>query len=301
MNVALWLPQFQKYVCYIRDYHDLKKNFVEGEGENWNVGVRDVRLMVSDDFKHWTDPVMLDFGSKEDIPLYTNSVFSYYRAPQMLVGVPMRYYERKAWTGNYDQLPDRQERLDRMKQDPRFGLTVTDCVLMTSRDGLHWDRQDEAWLTPGIERHGSWVYGNCTMINGFWETPSSVKDAPNEMSCYITQGDLWHLEPSHLWRYTMRIDGLFSYRADYAPKTLVTKPILYEGGELSLNFSTSARGYIYVTMSDGKNKITSCELFGNTLDRKVPFEGDLSKFVGKEVTLEFVMSDADLYSMQFQK
>lgn len=299
MNVAFWSEKLNKYVCYIRDYHDLKKNFVEGDGENWNVGVRDVRLMVSDDFKNWTDPVLLDFGNAEDIPLYTNMVFPYYRSPQIMVGMPTRYYERQAWTGNYDQLVGKEARLERMKQDPRYGLTVTDCVVMTSRDGLHWNRQDEAFITPGIERDRMWVYGDCFPNNGFIETPSTLKGAPNEMSCFVHEGH-WSEKPAFLWRYTSRIDGLFSYRADYAPKTLVTKPILYEGGQLSLNFSTSALGYIYVTMSDGKNKVTSCELFGDTLDRKVPFDGDLSKFVGKEVTLEFVMSDADLYSMQFQ-
>ena len=54
-----------------------------------------------------------------------------------------------------------------------------------------------------------------------------------------------------------------------------------------------------MTLRCGKEALRSCELFGDTLCRRVPFDGDISAFVGKEITLEFTMSDADLYAMQF--
>lgn len=292
-NVAFWSPEFGKYLCYIRGFHDVP-------GEDWNAGVRDIRYMTSDDFKHWSDPVLLDFGSSEDIPLYTNAAFRYPDAPQMLVGMPSRYVERSTWNGNFSQLTGAEARRRRMEVNPRYGLATTDCVLMTSRDGLHWLRGDEAWIDPGIERDRNWVYGDCYPTPGLIRTPSRLSGAPEEYSLYLYEGH-WSGTPAVLRRYTLRMDGFRSYRADYAPQKLVTKPLLYEGGNLCLNFSTSARGFMYVTAKCGKDEIKSCELFGNSISRIVPFDSDLNAFCGKEITLEFTMSDADLYSMQFVK
>jgi len=292
-NVAFWSAELGKYLCYIRSFHDVP-------GDDWNAGVRDIRCMTSEDFRSWSDPVLLDFGGSEDIPLYTNAAFRYPDAPQMLVGMPSRYVERREWTENFRQLTGVQERRRRMEFNPRYGLATTDCVLMTSRDGLHWNRGDEAWIDPGIERDRNWVYGDCYPAPGLIRTPSKLSGAPEEYSLYTYEGH-WSGKPALLRRYTVRVDGFRSYRADRAPQMLVTKPILYEGGRLSLNFSTSARGYVYVSAKCGKEEIRSCELFGNSLSRIVPFDGDLSAFCGKEITLAFTMSDADLYSMQFVK
>jgi len=293
-NVAFWSPEHSKYFCFIRDFHDIP------EGD-LNAGVRDIRVITSTDFRNWTDPVPVDFGGADDIPLYTSAVFRYPGAPEVLVGMPTRYVERLSWTPNFDQLTGAEARKKRCRVSPRYGLTVTDCVLMLSRDGFHWDRFDaQTWLQPGIERDHNWVYGDGYPAVGVIRTPSALPGAPEELSFFAGERH-WSQNPAHLRRFTVRQDGLFSYRADYAPKTLVTKPLLYEGGQLHLNFATSARGYIYVTANCGKETIKSCELFGDTLDRTVPFDGDLRAFEGKEVTLEFVMSDADLYSMQFVK
>ena len=48
-------------------------------------------------------------------------------------------------------------------------------------------------------------------------------------------------------------DGFFSYRAKYNrthPATLVTKPLVFTGDTFTMNFSTSARGGVYVTIRD---------------------------------------------------
>lgn len=293
-NIAFWSAAHEKYFCFVRDCHNVI------DPDDLNLAIRDIRYMTSPDFMTWTEPQMVDFGSADDIPLYTNAVSLYARAPQMMMGMPSRYVERFEWTGNYDQLTGAEARKQRMRVSRREGLVVTDCVLMTSRDGVHWNRWDEAWMTPGIERDHTWVYGDCYPSPSVLQTKSALPGAPDELSFYVFERHISQ-HPTTLRRYTCRLDGLISYRADYAPQRLVTKPILYEGGQLSLNFSTSARGYIYVTARCGKETIESCELFGDTLDRIVPFSEDLNKFACKEITLEFIMSDADLYSMQFQK
>ncbi len=292
LNVALWDETREEYRIYCRGFHDVPDG-------NLNAGVRDIRIITSKDFVNWSDPIPMDFGNAEDIPLYTNMVSRYPRAKQMYVGYPTRYVERQEWTDNYDQLPGLERRKNRSLTSPRYGLAVTDCVLMTSRDGYHWKRRDEAWIAPGIEWDNNWVYGDGSSAPGSICTRSSLPGAPEELSVFCNEGH-WSQKPKQLRRYTIRQDGYLSYHAGRPERVLTTKPLLYEGGELSINFSTSAIGYVYVTAKCGKEEIHSCEIFGDTLDRKVHFDGDLSAWVGKEIILEFRMSDADLYSMIFE-
>ena len=68
---------------------------------------------------------------------------------------------------------------------------------------------------------------------------------------------------------------------------------------MELNFSTSARGYVYIKLITQDEILSSCELFGDSIDRIVPFDGDLFALAGKEVTMEITMRDADLFSFRF--
>ena len=99
----------------------------------------------------------------------------------------------------------------------------------------------------------------------------------------------------------VRLDGFVSRHATYAEQRLVTKPIVFKGSELTLNFSTSARGRIFLTVRDESGReLRSAEIFGDKVDRIVGFEGgSLAEFAGRPVTLDFRMSDADLYSFKF--
>ncbi|HAH43771.1 MAG TPA: hypothetical protein DCM07_02745, partial [Planctomycetaceae bacterium] len=89
-----------------------------------------------------------------------------------------------------------------------------------------------------------------------------------------------------------------------------TKPLVFDGSELSLNFSTSAAGGIKVEIQDEQGQplpgftLADCrEQIGNEVDRVVSWKqgSDLKSLSGKPVRLKFVMKDADLYSLQFQK
>ena len=83
----------------------------------------------------------------------------------------------------------------------------------------------------------------------------------------------------------------------------MTKPLLFTGREMLVNFSTSARGRMFVSLRDKTGaELKSVELFGDKVDRVVDFEngGKLSDFAGRAVTVEFDMSDADLYSFRFR-
>ncbi len=293
LNIAFWDKLEQKYMCYLRDFHDVKVS------TDWNTGIRDIRWMTSKDFKDWTDPVRLDFGKGADIPLYTNVVQPYYRAGHVYIGFPSRYIERKEWTPNYDQLPGAERRKKRMEGHPRYGLAVTDCVFMSSRDGMTWNRWDEAFMRPGPEREYNWVYGDCYPALGMIETPGDTKYDPNELSMYVFENHMSKV-PTKLRRYTIRIDGFVSYNSTYKPCRLMTRPFIFKGSELSVNFSTSAAGHINIKLVSEDSMIESYELFGDSTDRKVIFKnGDPASFAGRPVRMDMIMSDADIYSFKF--
>lgn len=322
MNVVFWDESINKYRGYIRSFHDIpvkrgtgdyldyRSYFVNGENlefaPGWdtddikkigagvlNLGKRDIRYIESEDFVNWTKPERINFGESEDIPLYTNCVSKYERAPHMYIGFPTRYMERKEWTKSFDVLSGREERIKRMKTlSKREGLAITDCAFMCSRDGFNFKRYDEAFLKSGIENDHNWFYGDCYIVKGFVQ-----KDSVLWMYCPESTG-----EYSVIRRYELRTDGFVSLRAGGTEKVLKTKPFIFEGDTLLANISTSARGYAYFTIEDmDGNRIESCEMFGDSIEKPIGFEEDLSTFSGKEVTMTVRMYDADLYSVQFSK
>jgi hypothetical protein len=293
LNVALWDRHSGRYFCYLRDFH------VGSPGRVPNERIRDIRWMVSDDFRIWTTPVLLDFGAADDYPLYTNVVQPYYRADHVFVGFPSRYVEKREWTSNFDQMGGVDRRKKRMEAQLRYGLTITDCVFMSSRDGKRWRRFDEAFMTPGPEHEYNWVYGDCYPALGMIETESDLPHVPRELSMYVFEYH-WGRRPEQLRRYAVRIDGFASYRATYAPCRLVTKPFVFAGKSLSLNFATSAAGYVRIRLTGEGTALESIELFGDSLDRTVEFEaGKLAALAGTPVEMEITMSDADIYSFRF--
>ena len=287
LNVALWDRHTQQYLCYVRDFHAVP-------GNDLNAGVRDIRWMASADFRTWTLPVQIDFGGADDVPLYTNVAQLYGRADHLFIGFPSRYVERKQWTPNFDQLAGAARRRERMKMHPRYGLAITDCVFMSSRDGKTWKRWDEAFMTPGPEHELNWVYGDCYPAVGLIETAADRPGAPRELSLYTFENH-WSGRPAALRRYALRIDGFVSYRAPYTPGTVMTKPFVFAGRALELNFATSAIGYVRIRLHAAGTVLESCELFGDTLSRQVDFAGgDLAALSGKPVRMELTLSDADI-------
>ena len=304
LNVAFWDAEAGKYRCYFRSDHAPGTT----EALDWftfaahnEADVRDIRYMESEDFVHWSEPCLLDFGEVEDVPLYTNVVQPYYRAPHMLIGFPTRYNYRREWTANYEELCGKEYRLERMKMNPRYGLVTTDSVFICSRDGLHFKRHDDAFTRPGPENGKNWVYGDCYLCRGMVETPSPVEGESPEMSLYEIRNH-W-IGPSQLVRYALRLDGFVSLHAGAKGGVIFTKPFVFEGDELHVNFETDAWGGMYVTLIDQEgNRYESTETFGNATDRRVRFldEGAVARLSGTPVTMEIRMKGSDIYSMQFR-
>jgi hypothetical protein len=191
--------------------------------------------------------------------------------------------------------------------DERVGTDLTDGVFMSSRDGQSFRRWDEAFLRPGPEAEGRWLYGDNYQSYGLWETKSDVPGAPNEISLHFNEGS-WRDESSRLRRYSIRLDGFVSLNAPYSGGEAITKPVVFQGKRLSLNYSTSAAGSVRVEVQDeagsplpGFALADAEELYGDSTDQTVFWKNgsDLSSLAGKPVKLRFVLRDADLYSIQF--
>ncbi|MCK5704063.1 MAG: hypothetical protein KAI29_23075, partial [Cyclobacteriaceae bacterium] len=190
----------------------------------------------------------------------------------------------------------------------RYGTALTEGLLMASRDGETFKRWNEAFLRPGIERGGTWNYGQQYIAWSVVETKSALEGAPNEISLYAVE-NYWTGTSSDLRRYTLRIDGFVSVNAPMSGGELITKPLTFTGSKLFLNFSSSAAGGIQVEIQDKNGKPLpgftledSPPLFGDSIERIVTWKNgrDLSSLEGKTIRLRFLIKDADLFSFKFK-
>ena len=292
-NLAFWDSVRGEYRAYVRDFAD---------------GVRGIRTATSKDFREWTGLVWLEYPGSPTEALYTNQIKPYYRAPHIFVGFPTRYVER-GWSPSMEALPELEHRRLRSSSSQRYGTAITDALLMTSRDGHSFKRWGEAFLRPGLRYTDNWAYGDNYIAWHVVETRSDVPGAPNELSLYATES-YWRGTSCQLRRFTIRIDGFVSLNAPLSGGEIVTKPIVFDGTELVLNFSTSAAGNIRIEIQDpggqpveGFSIEEAPEIFGDTLERVAPWKDgrDLAGLSGKPVRLRFVLSDADLYSLRLRE
>ncbi len=272
LNVAFWDAIRKRYLEFHRD---------------WKDGIRSIMTSSSTDFRSWSEACWLDFGESEAEHLYTMAILPYFRAPHILLGFPKRFVpERKV--GNH-----------------KYG-GVSDGLFMTSRDGLHWRRWGEAFLRPGPQKE-RWVNRNNMIAWGILETPSDIPGVPTELSLFSSEG--YYVENCRMRRHTLRLDGFVSVHAGARSGELLTKPILFHGEALFINFSTSAAGTILIEIQNqagrpinGFNLAKAEEIYGDEIERRVVWKSrsSLGELAGKPVRLHFWIRDADLYSLQFR-
>lgn len=292
------------------EYRAYWRSFTEGitDGTAWKpAGVRAIRTATSKDLLHWGPHADLTYVDSPSEQLYTNQVKPYHRAPHFFIGFPARYVER-GWSDSMRALPEPEHREWRAKASLRYGTAITEGLLMASRDGVRFKRWNEAFLRPGIERPGTWHYGHQYIAWHAVETKSPVEGAPNELSLYASES-YWTGDSSELRRYALRLDGFVSVSAPMSGGELVTKPLIFAGSKLTLNFATSAAGDLRVEIQDEQGKpvpgfaLADCPpVFGDAIERRVTWNdgGDVSALAGKPVRLRFALRDADLYALQFQ-
>lgn len=300
MNTIFWEEDKGRYCIYMRDYHDADPDYrLEYDKEKH---VRDICVTYSEDFVNWTAPKPLSYGEDDrtEFQLYTNGIMRYYRG-DIYVGLPTRYIDRTPDEVNYKYLPDINGYRDTIiKLAGRCGTAMTDCMVMTSRNGYDFKRLG-TFFTPGPENGDNWAYGDCYFAHGIIETASDFKGEANEMSLYLAKG--YRARPVTWERYTLRLDGFFSWRAEFEGGRAVTKPMVIDGDSLSVNFATSAVGYLRIELLDENGKAIegycSGRLFGDSVDRPVDFEKPLSELHGKNVRMRITMRDCDFYSFTF--
>ena len=292
-NLVFWDTVRKEYRCYFRTFRG---------------DVRTITTAVSPDFLHWNDIKDIQFDDKATIAHYTNVIKPYFRAPNILIGFPVRYCDR-GWSESMRALPMLKEREGRAKLSERYGTAITDSVMITSRDGVNFHRWGEAFIRPGLRTADNWVYGDNYMAWQAVTTKADMENAPDELSFYSIES-YWTGNDSKLRRYTMRMDGFVSINAPFKGGEFVTKPLVFDGTALALNFSTSAAGTIWIELQKadgtpipGYTMDEAPPIFGDDLARTVPWKDgrNLSEFSGQPVRLRFRMSDADLYAMRFTR
>jgi|GEM_PF-408411 len=246
---------------------------------DFHAGVRDIKTSTSRDFIHWTKPLWLQYPGTPKEHLYTNQIQPYYRAPHIFIGLPTRY------------IPQRS--------------SLTEGLLMTSRDGKTFHRWPEAIVRPGRNRD-KWNNRSNYIWLGMVETESSLPGGGRELSLYSNER-YYNGPGTKTRRYTYRIDGFVSVRARLSGGEFVTKPLVFAGSELVINFSTSAAGSVRAEIQDAQGHplkgfamADSAEIYGDEIEYRVKWkgDGDLSRLAGKAVRLRFILRDADLYSIR---
>ena len=317
-NLIFWDANSGVYRAYWRAHRRDDPKVPEG---------RDVRTSVSEDFVRWSEPEWLDYepnrsGTAErdqtDDPtgdhhqFYCNGVLSYNRAPHLVLGFPHRYVDR-GWTASTDVLPDRERRQKladlnvKGGRPTREGTVVTDVLFMASRDGKRFFVWPQAFIRPGIQRSGSWYYGDTWNAWGLVETASRYASAPPELSFYISEADD-RAGPGRLRRYTLRLDGFGSIYAPLSGGSAVTRTLVFEGRQLQINFSTSAGGRARIEIQDDQGQsipgfsLDDCHLqYGDQVDRVVTWKegADVGNLANRPVRLKFELKDADIFAFQF--
>ena len=281
-NLAFWSESEQCYVCYFRTWIET------GQG-----GFRSIGRATSPDFLNWSEPIEMSFGDTPREHLYTNQTRPYFRAPHIYVSTAARFMQ-----GRRVVTPEQAVELGIKPED---AADCSDTVLMTSRGGNRYDRTFmEGFVRPGVGP-SNWTtrtnYAACGVV------PTS--DA--EMSMYVQRG--YGQQAQFLQRLAMRTDGFASVNVPYAGGEFRTKPLLFAGNKLVINYATSAAGSIRTEIQDaagapiaGYTRDEATEIIGDEIARVVTWKGgaELGKLAGQAIRLRFIMKDVDLYSIQFR-
>jgi hypothetical protein len=289
-NVAFWSVTERCYVCFFRIFSSGVTTATQ-----WKIaGLRTVSRATSADFLHWSDPQPMRFEPPQEVHIYISQTHPYFRAPHLYVATAARFMPGR------QSISDAEAKL--IQVNPGYYKDVSDCVLLTSRDGRTFQQTfREAFIRPGL-RLNEWV------SRTGYPALNIVQTGPAEMSLYVNQD---YAQPTaHLRRYSMRLDGLASVNAPYEGGEFVTRPLRFEGRRLLLNFATSAAGGIRVEIQDGDGKplpgygAADCvEIVGNRLEWPLRWKSghDLGALAGRPVRLRFVMKDADVFAIHFDR
>jgi len=238
-------------------------------------GVRDIMTGTSTDFVNWTEPQFLDYPGSPPEHLYTNTVRPYPGAPHILIGFPTRF------------LPPTQQ---------------TEPTFMVSRDGQSFRRHLDPVIPPTAPTDRAGNRSNY-MAWGLLQLPGE-----QEWSVYAKEA-YYAGAGSRLRRFTFRPDRLVALVADQRGGDAITRPLVFDGDKLVLNYRSPARGCLRVELQDAVGQplkgfgIGDCRpLARDELAAVATWHGgsSLASLAGQSVRLRFNLQDAELYSFRFE-
>jgi hypothetical protein len=179
--------------------------------------------------------------------------------------------------------------------------------LVTSRDGIHWNRSPQR--RPFIALGPEGTFWSHQIYPG-----SDAIRVGDELWFYFAGLNVNHKEQSlresngARGRAVLRLDGFISADAAYTGGELTTKPLVFSGDRLQLNVDTGAGGTTKVEIQEpsgrpiaGFTESDADEINGNYIRVLASWNGstDAGSLAGQPVRLRFLMRDAKLYSLQF--
>ena len=285
-----------RYIAYFRGWDRHEHGRIHGR--------RNISYAETDSFGNWPRPEAIHWAHAQDGPdvdIYTNAYAPWPEGGDAHLAFPV-FYER--------------------------GLDISDLHMMTSRDGVNWERHDQgpivprsepgAISNPGLDWHAG-IYAGCGLV--------SLR--PDECSLVISpaptsHNNLLNIKESHLQdvyndlgylcRAVWRKDGFTSLEAETVG-AFTTYPLIFTGKQLKVNAWTRFRGDIRIELADASmetrpraaeaipgRSFEDCDpLTGDILDGVVTWNGesDLSDWTGKPVRMRFKMTRARLHAIRF--
>ena len=293
---AKYDPEKGKYVGYFRGWDRHEHGRVHGR--------RAIAYSETDDFTRWPRPERIVIPDAQDGPatdIYTNAYTPWPDGGDAHLMFPT-FYQR--------------------------GRDTTELHIMTSRDGVFWERHSREPIVsqpdpgtsgmPGLDWHTG-VYAGTGLVNAHPDEDSLII-SPS----YRSHNNLMDIPESHLrdeyhrlgylCKATWRKDGFTSIEAEDRGG-FTTYPILFNGGRLELNAWTRFRGEIKVEVADATvetrpnpapsipgRTLADCDpITGDSLSRVVTWNGesDLSAWSGRQVRLRIQMTRARLHTLRF--
>ena len=293
-NLVFWDPVQECYYAYYRDFKNKEGDYRDLDPEtDFTYMDRDVRFATSTDFINWTPGEWIDWQPERGPQLYTSQAQLYPGNENLRIAFPARYIP--------DCYPYSSVSEPIAESSEYYASVYTDTGFATSRDGQSFEMWPEAVVEPPED---GWFYSfGFTALNLF-EIPSE----PDEWSLYILDHGAWFGDGVTFNRFSIRKDGFVSASATSEGGSFVTKPIIFDGERLKINFETSGTGSIQIEIQDIDGNpipgftLAECpSLFGDSIDYVVEWNSSalLSDLAGTPIRLHFVLTDADLYAFQF--
>ncbi len=188
-----------------------------------------------------------------------------------------------------------------------------DVQLLTSRDGISWDRAGDREpflrLGPDGSSTSGMIFANPWLLpmgDELWLYYAGTPRTHGALPAGSSEADF--ARRTGIFCASLRRDGFLSADAGSAGGELTTPLLTFTGDSLHLNCDGSAGGWLQVEVLDAQDQPVAGytlseadDLRGNGVDKQVTWQGraDLGDLSGRAIRLHFVMRSMKLFAFQF--